>query len=333
MSKHPQLQKYLETWNLLLTEGIKLLEYKLLTQRRYANPRGYQKFDRVAQTMAAHIFGAYHLPWEVIKSDFAVSNNTTLSFQIAQTQAPVYWLSPSLLESILYSDLPKWISAVKRPVQLGILMLPENTIYSPDREAIDYIAFRHTLAQEIPPVVSFNGQKIVVGTKDNDYILCTTATRTGTVYATNFGLQMSEEEDALSYGESHFEAYNALGIELDENAENNFLRLMESIVLQALLLMQLQPQIVTTSSLTQSVPGLGFGKLKLQKEPNEIWSPNWIGKDYQKRQTQATATSTAHASPRPHWRRGHFRRVAVGPREQNQRQWQWFEPAYVNAPK
>ena len=107
---------------------------------------------------------------------------------------------------------------------------------------------------------------------------------------------------------------------------------MENIVVQTLLLMQLQPQIVASGSSSHSQPGLGFGKSKQQKEPREIWTPNWIGKDYRRRQTQVDAFGAeTHARIRPHWRRGHFRRVVVGKRDQNQRQWRWLEPVYVNA--
>lgn len=334
MSQHPNFQKYQKDWERFLSEAVKLPEYKLLTQRQYSNPRGYQKFEQVIQMVIAHIYSVYHLPWESLNSHLTISNALALIFQIAQTQAPIYWLSASLLETMLQTDLPKWIYGMKRPVQLGMLILPENTIYTPDREPVDYIAFRHTLAGEAPPSINFNNQRIEIAANKYDYITCATTTRSGTVYITNFGLQLSEEDDALNHGEPNFQSYDELGIQLDKDAENNFLRLMESIIVQTLLLMQLQPQIVTSGSSSHSAPGVGFGKSKQQKEPHEIWTPNWIGKDYRRRQTQVDATGTeTHASLRPHWRRGHFRRVVVGKRELNQREWRWLEPVYVNASK
>lgn len=139
------------------------------------------------------------------------------------------------------------------------------------------------------------------------------------------------EDGDFDHGNHHFDIYDKLGIKIDEKAENNFLRTIDSILLQTLLLMQIRPNIVTKSSLPIST-SLGFSKAHKQQHSYPVWSPNWIGKEYSAvRQTQATTRSGNNASLRQHWRRGHFRRIVVGSKSENQRQWHWFEPVMVNA--
>lgn len=191
MSKHQEIQQYHQVWKQLLTEGQKLREYKLLKERKYANPRGYQTYEKVSQLMATQILNGYRLPWDLIKTDFAAHTATTINTQIANMQAPVYWLSQSLLESFLHTDLPNWICGMQRPVPAAILMLPMGVICSPDGESINYIAFRHTKAFENPPSIKFDQQLILTEATNFDYITWTTTTELGTVYASCTGLQLS----------------------------------------------------------------------------------------------------------------------------------------------
>lgn len=215
-------------------------------------------------------------------------------------------------------------------------MLPQSLLLSPDGETIRYIAFRHTKAFEEPPAIKFNERSLKMEPKNFDNIVWTTTTASGVIYASSTGLRMNEEgEGELNSGNNHFETFTDFGIEVNASAEDRFLNTVSSVLLQTLLLMQIRPDIVTASSQSQASPGLGFSKAtKEKRSATELWSPNWIGKNYlapKQNSTTATKTGTGnHAIPRTHWLRGHFRRVVVGKRELNQREWRWFEPVRVN---
>ena len=58
-----------------------------------------------------------------------------------------------------------------------------------------------------------------------------------------------------------------------------------------------------------------------------FWSPNIIGNDYQ---ILGGHGSGSHASPRMHWRRGHFRNQACGQGRKDHRR-VWLEPMLVAA--
>lgn len=62
-----------------------------------------------------------------------------------------------------------------------------------------------------------------------------------------------------------------------------------------------------------------------------LWSPNVIGKGYKIRREGESLGGT-HASPRMHWRRGHWHHVAHG-KGRSQRRLDWFEPVLVCAEK
>jgi len=54
-------------------------------------------------------------------------------------------------------------------------------------------------------------------------------------------------------------------------------------------------------------------------------------------ESKSTGTGTTHASPRTHWRMGHWRRVAIGEGRSDRasdaehyRRWQWIKPVLVN---
>lgn len=66
-----------------------------------------------------------------------------------------------------------------------------------------------------------------------------------------------------------------------------------------------------------------------KKTGKEFWTPNIIGRSYVT-QRDPDAEPGTHASPRMHWRRGHFRRQAIGPGRAEHKML-WIEPVLVNA--
>lgn len=65
-----------------------------------------------------------------------------------------------------------------------------------------------------------------------------------------------------------------------------------------------------------------------RKNKSEIWTPNIIGRKYAVK--RSGESSGDHASPRMHWRRGHFRHQPYGP-NLTETKVIWIEPMLVNA--
>lgn len=66
-----------------------------------------------------------------------------------------------------------------------------------------------------------------------------------------------------------------------------------------------------------------------KKSKSELWTPNIIGRKYATK-TDPNAETGTHASPRMHWRRGHFRQQAFGV-GRAEHKILWIEPMLINA--
>lgn len=94
---------------------------------------------------------------------------------------------------------------------------------------------------------------------------------------------------------------------------------MYAVVFNLLFAMAARPEYVES--------GRRFGVHK--KSKSELWTPNIIGRKYATKRDPNAETGT-HASPRMHWRRGHFRQQAFGI-GRTEHKIIWIEPMLVNA--
>jgi hypothetical protein len=69
------------------------------------------------------------------------------------------------------------------------------------------------------------------------------------------------------------------------------------------------------------------GKGKGRKSRPDLWHPNWVGRHYRVK-TSGTGSPGHHASPRGHWRIGHYHTVRYG-KSWGKRRLAWFEPVFV----
>jgi hypothetical protein len=105
------------------------------------------------------------------------------------------------------------------------------------------------------------------------------------------------------------------------------------IVFGLFMAMNARPELVEKAQLLKRVPG------KAGKPIREFWSPNIIGQKYKpKREVPRVRAGQfefrgdkergTHASPRLHWRRGHFRQQAYG-EQRRLRKVIWIEPCLI----
>jgi len=303
-------------------QGKKTAAYQRLAARRYVTPSGYASYQSVLDRFAGNFAPMSESLRAMTMRDFTEGNSIAISEVLAEIQAPTYWLSRSLAEALHQTTLPNWIGDLNRPIPAAILMLPQQFLQTPDGEFVDYLAFVHCLP----------GDSLESGVAAGEvgHVVWTTALPSDIVYSRDIPLSPMET------GENLFPREN-LDYKLDNvdaSAETAFTNAVDKLLVQTLLIMQLRPDLV---ELEQEQPisfgGKGFGKSTPRQSK---FSPNWIGRTYRapvEKELRAIASADGtrtHASPRTHWRKGHLRRVAVGPREQNQREWRWVEAVLVN---
>jgi hypothetical protein len=94
--------------------------------------------------------------------------------------------------------------------------------------------------------------------------------------------------------------------------------------LNAILIMTEVPELLEPARMLERRPGKGGAA------PVEWWAPFWLGRTYVTVRPQREPGDGTHASPRLHWRRGHWTRQVFGV-GRAERKRIWIRPLLVNA--
>lgn len=116
---------------------------------------------------------------------------------------------------------------------------------------------------------------------------------------------------------------NHKGIPNGEEEDKKFIRKVQMLAVKTLLCVSAAPGYLTTGSIER--------KARVRQgivEREELWGASFIGRGYQIKRGTSDGEGT-HASPRVHWRRGHWHHVVHGKGRQL-RKLNWFEPVLVN---
>lgn len=99
----------------------------------------------------------------------------------------------------------------------------------------------------------------------------------------------------------------------------------------AVLVMAYMPELVAAGPAPRRESGKGFGK---EPELPAPAAPVWIGRQFERLvhagAPRPAAKGQPHRPMRAHWRSGHWRSVACGPKRQ-QSKLRWIQPVFVNA--
>jgi len=115
------------------------------------------------------------------------------------------------------------------------------------------------------------------------------------------------------------------GCEIDgaapELGEEQFATVVSELAIKLLVSMTVSKGLIEEGVMTRKA------RVKHGKKRDALWSPNWIGRTYRVKHDYLGGT---HASPRMHWRCGHWRNQAVGKGRSDHRLI-WIEPMLISA--
>lgn len=297
--------------------------YCSLNAKRLHTPSGYLSYSLATLRAATavqkrlSIQGAFH--------DANFVTTAVVTKILADNQAPVYWISKSLCEALMETNLPSHVFGMRRAMPWGWLMLPKNFLKSPEGPDVEFLQFHHRLATDSELSVNIGRRNIPVE-QGQDFVAWSTILygSSSVIYSgsLNIAPELTELEDSvidLAFARSGD----------DPEAEGAFTQKVSKFLLTVLLVLQAKPDLLTQEH------SLGFGQTtpngkKPQKPATDLWTPNWIGKNYRPPVERITPQGT-HASPRTHWRKGHLKNVVVGSRDEGKRKEVWIEPTLVNA--
>lgn len=251
---------------------------------------------------------------------------------------PLFFLAPDLLEAVLRTDFDDDINwgELHLPYETGILILPKGTLRHPeDGEVSMLIWSRVKSGDHRPPYPGI--PTITVG--NNAFVILALCMENVVWYDStmNADNRPTVRLNNLFYREAGdpfpqmVKSVPYLDSDLTEK-DQGFLEQVGVIVFGTILAMNARPELVERSKFIRRV-----GKGEKQRE---FWTPNVIGARYRlKREVPRIVDGHfvygahqqgSHASPRMHWRRGHYRQQPCGV-GRRQRKTIWLEPMLIGA--
>jgi hypothetical protein len=264
---------------------------------------------------------------------------------MAQRGMPMFFIAPDLLKAIertdFYDDIDWRKDHLKLPFDQGIFILPKGAFAHPQDGDVSMILWgRFEKGKEYPGPVP---HMATILTHDGFTLLGLTH-KTGVWYNSVFNADVrpTVRLNNLFYRESMDEptppSLKTTRLDSDlTKADEEFLEKLGVITFGTFLAMNAKPELLEKGKLLKRVQKTG-------QQPREFWSPNIIGPRYRlKREVRKIDKhgkfvadqpkrdlGGTHASPRLHWRRGHFRNQAYGMGLKERKQI-WIEPMLIGA--
>lgn len=296
---------------------------------RYASPRSCAAM--IANVVAEMLRYGYH------KAATAYRLLMPGLSYLCERRMPMFFLAPDLLEAVLRTDFDDDINwtELSLPYESGILILPKGALVHPEDGEVSMLIWARVAKGDhpspwpgIPRPVLPNDCFIILGACPEKMIwydsILTANVRPVMRLHNLFYRESGQPVPAV--GKSSY-----LDSDLSEK-DAEFLEKMGVVVFGTILAMNARPTLVEHGKLVKRV---GKGD-----KAREFWSPNVIGARYKFKREVARVVEgrfvTAqrehgtHASPRLHWRRGHYRNQPVGT-GRKERKTIWIEPCLIGA--
>ncbi|MDE2102965.1 MAG: hypothetical protein KGL39_37320 [Patescibacteria group bacterium] len=258
-----------------------------------------------------------------------------------EKKMPMFFVSPSLLKAIQLTDFAGDIdwTEMKLPYEHGILMLPRGGYSHPTDGEVSMIVWSRTYKDQdyLPPVLGVP----VMRAANTAFAICALCPGKGIWYDSclNAKFRPTLQLRNLFYRESSDAKFPHLSMTSPadqplEEKDAEFLEGLGVIAFGTLLAMNARPELVERGKMLKRV--------QKGDKVREFWSPNIIGSKYKpKREVPSVKAGQfvyaatgqpkgTHASPRMHWRRGHFRQQPCGP-QHKERKSLWIEPCLIAA--
>lgn len=260
---------------------------------------------------------------------------------MARRGMPMFFIAPDLLKAIQLTDFHDDIdwTTLKIPYEQGVFILPKGALtHQEDGDVAMIVWLRLKKGMVYPaPLPSLPLPEI-----GNDaFVILGLCLKNGIWYDSVFNAEVRPtiRLHNMFYreaGERTPESMKFTNLDADlTNYDEEFLEKLGVIVFGTFLAMNAKPELVEKGKLLKRV-------VKAKDEVKEFWSPNIIGPRYRlKREVPRINRygkfaadqpkrdlGGTHASPRFHWRRGHWRNQAYG-KGYKERKQLWIEPIAI----
>lgn len=293
--------------------GLASLE-PLRSARPYKIPKGYMEWRYISGAIAT---GLYMLQ-ERVFPDIVGSRFALLSSLWYKNNSPIYCLERGLFRELKQTEITSHKYLLKEldpSITQFILVLPENAVITPAIDAlsfviVDSINIKNYVGVKDIEVLPPESQRWIEGIeKQYEYQMCWSAIDDGgSVWYSGRGVD--REGNLVSSNEQ-------IGRDALNDRDREFIGVVENLIFNVLLLLTYEPETVTEYREASK----GFKPKTEAKEGKEkFWYPRWIAEPpemkvqyvYQKKDKDSPGGH--RASPHPHMRKAHWKRVRCGER-------------------
>ena len=290
----------------------------------YQIPKGFMSWDKLSILVGAALeFTNGRNPGAQDAATFL--HNHRLSLWFLQ-RAPIYTMRLELLRAFQATDVVHdntLMADLDPPLSTFMLLFPSNSIVTPEGYPLDFA---------------------VVHLADHDHPDRSTARRLGLEAQSlkvNPGAERNLHWSSIDGGEVVW--FGGMDVDTDGNllepdgrqlgdtalteADYAFTRGMRSVIIQTVLALTYRPDLLEAEPTPEPTRANRPGRARATPK---VLRPRWLGNSTKKGPSLPKVVPGHHSSPQAHWRRGHWRRVSVGPRDQQGRKWVWITPTFVN---
>lgn len=297
----------------------------VFTNKKYYSPKQYPPTNYLQLTLALHYGNLALYPEKDRNLEWAclfLVLNSLIDYEV-----PFYWVTSDLLSALQNTQIKDDIQVkdMRFALNAATFVFPHNALKTPEGLNVHFISYTKTEGDFKAGNLTI---KCVKGDKDqlNFFTVCKL------LDSRDLFANYWRKTDCLR-GEDEFSLRSF--DESNREAEEKFMRQLESIVFQLITIHASRPDLIE-KGISKEDPTKTKGFKKFNSPAPVIWSPNWIGKSYQiKTKTQKTSESNEEnkrRSPRSHWRIGHLRMTACG-KERKDRKVVWIEPCFIRGEK
>lgn len=272
--------------------------YSRFFPKIYTNTAGFADWRIPASVAAAGVMtGAQNK--EYTESYQACINLVAWALEWEVYKCPLFFVKPDFLKAMQETSIPNNfdLSDLKLPYTSMTFVLPQNSTVKLKGRSVQYIGISRRKG-------AFHSDMGELRTKTPglDKIIITTAFYPTTFFACGF--KFDDLNDIVRMPLEEFTKQSL--VNPDDVSSVNETRFMLSLLklsLNMVLAMESRPQLLETGS------NIGHATVAKGRVSSQIWTPNLLGARYKLVRTDEH--NGTHASPRSHWRRGHFRRQNI----------------------
>lgn len=317
--------------NLLVKAVAKTQDYKTaisdlpLNRLRYRSIQGYPPFRDIKKELLHSWFLLQCQYSQELGEIFGITPEEAFSHaigteQIAKAECKFLWPVPDLVEALEKTLIPSVPVPLRQVVPILVLILPEShpaiyikivSQFFTQKEYFDYLKTAegpHAPPEEVQEYIGFFSTRAQMADCE---LYCRTWFLDGVIAAGASSTQRSFGKITQSQREQ--------------------LAKLEKLAVNLMLYLSAYPEIaILEPAQSQKKSGRGFGD---SASTRKVYEPQTIGDNFKIRRKYISSDcprKRPHASPRVHWRMGHYRSVPIG-RKRRDRKLVWISPVLVNA--